>query len=209
MFYDVFLEDYDGTLIDVPVKIVQANDKFMQPVNKEDDLEKWVLNRRFFLFDTVTGIEEAGGFSTLEPASVVRYAKEITLVITLDSDTTKQEMIYTPYLRINYEEKTKDFIIVQNDKMKEIEFMAEYKMETSGFWGLCKTLFWILFGVMLLTVMIFLKEQRSTERLQTNKSAQDSQAAFDGFFMTVDLFSTIFFWFLYAMTGWWFIFFKF
>jgi hypothetical protein len=27
--------------------------------------------------------------------------------------------------------------------------------------------------------------------------------------MTVDLFSTIFFWFLYAMTGWWFIFFKF
>ena len=89
MFYDVFLEDYDGTLIDVPVKIVQANDKFMQPVNKEDDLEKWVLNRRFFLFDTVTGIEEAGGFSTLEPASVVRYAKEITLVVTLDSDSTK------------------------------------------------------------------------------------------------------------------------
>jgi hypothetical protein len=80
-------------------------------------------------------------------------------------------MIYTPYLRINYEEKTKDFIVIQNDKMKEIGFMAEYKMETKGFWGLCRTLFWILFVVMLLTVMIFLKEQSSTERLQTNKSA--------------------------------------
>lgn len=27
--------------------------------------------------------------------------------------------------------------------------------------------------------------------------------------MAFDLFGTIFFWFLYAMTGWWFIFFKF
>jgi len=61
MFYDLFLEDFDGTLIDVPVKILQAIDYTSNP-----DMESWMLNRRFFLYDTITGIEEAGGFNTLE-----------------------------------------------------------------------------------------------------------------------------------------------
>jgi meckelin len=172
-------------------------------------MEDWILNRRFFLYDTVTGIEEPGGFSTLEPASIVRYAKTMRLVVTLDANKEYNEMIYTPYLEINYEEKQKDMILEENDKMKDITFMAEYKMDTKSFWQLCKTLFWILFVVMLLSVLVFLNVQSNTERLATDKSASNTLAMTNGFFMTVDLFSTIFFWFLYAMTGWWFIFFKF
>ena len=115
-------------------------------------MEDWILNRRFFLYDTVTGIEEPGGFSTLEPASIVRYAKTMRLVVTLDANKEYNEMIYTPYLEINYEEKQKDMILEENDKMKDITFMAEYKMDTKSFWQLCKTLFWILFVVMLLNL---------------------------------------------------------
>jgi len=35
----------------------------------------------------------------------VRYAKSITLKVELDSDANYNEMIYPPYLEINYEEK--------------------------------------------------------------------------------------------------------
>jgi hypothetical protein len=60
----MFLEDYDGTLIDVPVKVLNTADRFSKAVNKGSNMEEWLLNRRFFLFDTLTGIEQEGGFST-------------------------------------------------------------------------------------------------------------------------------------------------
>jgi hypothetical protein len=78
-------------------------------------MNAWILNRRFFLFDTVTGIEQPGGFSTLAQSSVVRYAKNITLSVTLDSNRKFNEMIYTPYLEINYEEKQRELILLNND----------------------------------------------------------------------------------------------
>jgi hypothetical protein len=34
MFYDLFLEDFDGTLIDVPVKMLQATNKLSQRSNE-------------------------------------------------------------------------------------------------------------------------------------------------------------------------------
>ena len=32
-FYDMYLEDYDGTLIDVPIKVMQATDRFSKKTN--------------------------------------------------------------------------------------------------------------------------------------------------------------------------------
>lgn len=129
-------------------------------------MEAWILNRRFFIYDTVTGIEEEGGFANLSPASVVRYAKNITLVVTLDSDPKYNEMIYTPYLEIDYEEKQRDLILLDNErKMKTMLFMSEYKMETSGFWRLCRTLFWILLVIMLLSIMVLISVFNSADRL--------------------------------------------
>lgn len=43
-FFDVFIEDYDGKLYDVPIKIAQAT-----------TFNGQLLGRRFFLIDTLLG----------------------------------------------------------------------------------------------------------------------------------------------------------
>jgi hypothetical protein len=85
----------------------------------------------------------------------VRYAKNITLVVTLDEDRSYNEMIYTPYLEINYGEKSSALLLLDSsEKMTQVSFSAEYKMETTGFWKLCKWLFWILLVIMVLMILI-------------------------------------------------------
>lgn len=53
----MFLVDYDGSLIDVPIKVNQLYNTDGEQANLSEDEKDWVLTRRFFLFDTVSGIE--------------------------------------------------------------------------------------------------------------------------------------------------------
>jgi hypothetical protein len=62
---------------------------------------------------------------------VVRYAKDIKLIVTLDSD--RIEMIYPPYLEISYEEKSVEDITTSSSA-KTFLFSSEYIMDTTGFW---------------------------------------------------------------------------
>ena len=134
------------------------------------------MNRRFFLFDTLSGIENEGGFMANDPASIVRYAKNVTLKVTLDNnpDPSYTEMIYIPYVEIEYEEKQRELILESNDaRMKRVTFMSEYFMDTSGFWKLCRTLFIILGCIIVIIVYCKIQVQQSAERMDTeNAGAQ-------------------------------------
>ena len=55
IFFELYLVDYNGDLIDVPVRIDNQMDGARQTNNKNDS-EVWLLTRRFFLFDTISGI---------------------------------------------------------------------------------------------------------------------------------------------------------
>lgn len=84
-FYELYLEDSDGALVDVPVAI--QNYEADGSPNASSDEADWQLTRRFFLFDTLSGIRETNGnegFKTRMQPEVVRYPKEITLRVTLD-----------------------------------------------------------------------------------------------------------------------------
>jgi Meckelin (Transmembrane protein 67) len=65
--------------------------------------DNWRLTRRFFIYDTKSGVVGAGNYIKGEVSNVVRYAKTIKLRIWLDP--TSDEMIYTPLLIINYRER--------------------------------------------------------------------------------------------------------
>lgn len=70
-------------------------------------MNTWRLVKRFFIFDTVSGIE--GNYSSnAEVSSVIRYPLSITLKVSLDPD--QKEMIYPPLLIINYRERAKTVI---------------------------------------------------------------------------------------------------
>ena len=55
-FFELYLVDWDGSLIDVPVLIENAGSDSGGFPNRELDMNQWILTRRFFMFDTLSGI---------------------------------------------------------------------------------------------------------------------------------------------------------
>ena len=82
IFYDLFLVDANEDLIDVPVRI-----------NGEPN-----LYRRFFIFDTLSGLEAADSYINKGQAAYLRFAQNVTMTVTLDPDIP--EHIFVPVLDI-------------------------------------------------------------------------------------------------------------
>ena len=80
MFYEMFLLDWDDRLIDVPVKITNINEGEMDNT-QNIDMDAWMLVTRFFVADTIGGINTNDGWRNGIPPIVVRYAESIKLKI--------------------------------------------------------------------------------------------------------------------------------
>ena len=169
-----------------------------------------MLVRRFFLFETLSGITGEGNYLKRAKPEVVRYAKGIKLKIRLDESGDNEEMIYPPYLEIDYEEKKVEDIegAAVGDTLTTVTFVSEYSMDTGGFWGGAEVVFWILIGLLVALVLQVVCVQLRQSSLEADQ-AGPGLALIKGFTHAVDYFSTIFFWYLVAMCGWWFAFFKF
>lgn len=196
IFYDLFLVDANEDLIDVPVRI-----------NGEEN-----LYRRFFILDTLSGLQTADSFVNKETANYLRYAKNVTLTITLEPELS--ERIFVPVLDIYYEAITTEDILTSDEvRYPEVLFRTEYTKETDGFWTFAETVFWIFFSIQLANVLLNIYMAANAERLDTSNVQGQSQA--DQTFLiikvltiSIEKFSNILFWFLVAMTAYWFIFFK-
>jgi hypothetical protein len=70
----MYLVDYDNTMIDVPVKIVNYQSNELD--NSQADMTKWMLAKRFFVVDTIGGVSG-------DKSLVIRYASQIKLRIQL------------------------------------------------------------------------------------------------------------------------------
>lgn len=110
MFYELFIQDFNGDLIDVPVLIRNLNDKNGLKPNAADQIDEsqYRLVRRFFIYDTKSGIEGAGNYKTGKISTFIRYPQSITIRIKLDPNNN--EMIYTPLLIIDYRERASSII---------------------------------------------------------------------------------------------------
>lgn len=59
-FFELFLIDYDESMIQVPVKIVNLEDG--SSPNRSPNMGDWILTTRFFMAETIGAIEQAGVF---------------------------------------------------------------------------------------------------------------------------------------------------
>ena len=100
----MFIVDYNGNLIDVPVLITNFMDINGQTPNQGSDQSTWRLVRRFFMYDTKSGVEGPGNYVNGGISTVVRYPQSVTITIQLDPNDN--EMIYPPFLTITYRERT-------------------------------------------------------------------------------------------------------
>ena len=103
MFFELYLKDYDDSLIDVPILIENVGSQAGGQPNRVSDKNAWILTRRFFLIDTISGIE-LNQYPEGLP-DIVRYPLKIWIEVSLDEEN--EEMINVPYLRIDYRERTR------------------------------------------------------------------------------------------------------
>lgn len=115
VFYELYLKDSDGSFVDIPVKIVNLKDsktflhysfwnKFCLESgnfpNTNEELSTTEFTRRFFIFDTISGITKENGYSTGATPTIMRYAKTMRLITSVqEKDSTR---INRPYLVIEY-----------------------------------------------------------------------------------------------------------
>ncbi|MFO0118042.1 MAG: hypothetical protein ACK521_10680 [bacterium] len=71
--------DYDGNLIDIPALITNIQGIGGDRPNTSDDESKWILTRRFFLFDSISGTRD-GEYPGGVPQTI-QYASSIKLII--------------------------------------------------------------------------------------------------------------------------------
>ena len=135
----------------------------------------------------------------------VRYPKKMTIEISLDMNN--DEMIHVPYLRIIYRERTSAYI-AETSSAAEIEFGTYYSSSTASFWSTAEAIFFTLLGILILIIAIKTQVMLSRPAI----GGQQNDACRTGFIFVVvsllDFFSTIYFWFIFFMTGYWFVFFK-
>ncbi|NXO00768.1 MKS3 protein, partial [Rhinopomastus cyanomelas] len=126
IFYDLFLE-YNGdngqqSLWAVPVLNLnlQYSEMF---VNQGSNMNNWLLTRRFFLVDALSGKETDLG----KLPRVIRIASKITISIRLASHT-RRGTIYPPLVTIAYTD-----VLVQNPETQSVmvSFSVSYEMNQS------------------------------------------------------------------------------
>ncbi|NXJ86503.1 MKS3 protein, partial [Trogon melanurus] len=126
IFYDLFLE-YNGgngqqNLWAVPVLNLnlQYSEKF---VNQGSNMNNWLLTRRFFLVDALSGKESDLG----KLPRVIRIASKITISIRLVSHTPRGT-IYPPLITVAYTD-----VLVQNPEAQSVtvSFSVSYEMNQS------------------------------------------------------------------------------
>jgi hypothetical protein len=134
-FFDPFLEDMPSLDSNVPVlrplPILVQNYRTPEGdfVNQDSDDSRWVMSRRFFLYDNYTS------------GVVVQYAKSISLVFEINKKN--HNAVYVPYLEIEYGQvKTADLPqnVIDLDRTKvtkshpEFVFNVTYMLEMTSFW---------------------------------------------------------------------------
>ena len=120
IFYELFLVDWDGTpngrLVDVPILMTNMVDSSFGTTapNTENDEERWLLTRRFFLFDTISGIDQADYPNGIP--EIVRYPAKINLMVSLSQGTDEKSMerINVPVLKIEYKERSRSYLEVKD-----------------------------------------------------------------------------------------------
>ena len=93
-------------------------------------------------------------------------------------------------------------------------YKTEYTMGTDNFWKFATEVFWSFFAIIMLAAFVSIGVACNAERLDTgsfqqNTSADTTLIIVKVFTITIDMISNFLFWFLVAMSGGWFILFKF
>jgi Ni,Fe-hydrogenase I cytochrome b subunit len=89
-----------------------------------------------------------------------------------------------------------------------VSFKSEYLQNTTRFNSNIRKLFWVTVALMVVCLLVVTYFQISRPHLQTDPSQRNLDNIVTIFVNLLDFFSQFFFWYIFAVTGWLFVFFK-
>lgn len=78
-FFELYITDSSKNLVNVPVLITNYIDSTGASPNTDLNLQTSRLVKRFFISDTISGIDNSGGYANGVAPKVIRYAKSVML----------------------------------------------------------------------------------------------------------------------------------
>ncbi|OMJ90235.1 hypothetical protein SteCoe_7436 [Stentor coeruleus] len=206
-FYELYFIDSDGTMHGVPVLItnyIESNEN--RPNTWDSSKTGWKLTRRFFIYDNLSGIE--GGYSNyinnVSPTHV-QWLRNAEIIFTLRSD--EEQMIYLPMLNLTYRARTITYI-TNDDSTDKISFVSVYGMDTSRFWEIAKGIF---IGMNVLCFICWIGRLYVWTKINPHKDSPTTYTRWiilTAIRMLITTWGFLMFWYLFGLTGYWFIFYK-
>ena len=207
-FYEIFLKDYsksDNKLIDIPILIDNIPNSIIPgKYNNETDISNWIITRRFFLVDILSGIQGDGNYKARAKPLIIRYASSIKLVITLQNISNPK--IYPPYIEIYYSSKLVSSIV--ENQSRPFSFTVSYSMDITSFQ---KAMLGILITFVILTIIaagVKTNVWRYTHPKIYNPGTYIIRLFLSFFTTLLGFFGKTMFWFLFFISLYWFAFFK-
>lgn len=205
VFYELYLIDSDGSLIDIPILIENFVDSDGSEPNMSSDKSNWKLFRRFFIYDNVSGKEGTGSYTAGTQTNYLQYMREATLQVTLIND--QDQMIYAPLLILRYRARMTTYLNTETST-DTISFNSEYTMNTARFWYIAEGVF---IGLNIIILIISLL--RGYIWSKNNPSAHVRDTYTNKLILQVIWYLSgtwgfIMFWYLIGVTAYWFIFYK-
>lgn len=205
-FYELYFIDQDGTAIDVPVLFTDYMASGGNKPNSESKSKSgWKLTRRFFIYDNLSGISTVGGYETGAAPEIVQYLNRAKLVFTLRAD--KEQQIYVPYLVVTYKSRLYTYV-EGTDSTDSIKFISEYGMDTTKFWGIAEGLF---IGMNIIVLICWLVRLYVWTKINPQKDSPTTYTRWvilTSIRLLITTWGFLMFWYLFGLTGYWFIFYK-
>lgn len=215
VFYDLFVENTDGSLVPVPVRILNIVTQSGRPnLNLGDaDNTNDILVHRFLMCDAVSGRESGpggAGEAYLDGTGylrVIRWAAHLAVQVQVRPEGEGQ--IYVPVVSIAYAEKRADNLQEGIIGLPG-SFAAEYSMDASGYWTAVIVLFVfiLLFMLALMVLRLCLFRSRYPNVLVYPDPHLFAPRIIPQLLIVFSTCCSTLFWFQYVMTLFWLIMFK-
>jgi meckelin len=194
--YEAFIY-INGEYLPIPIKILNYKDATGIEVNTDSITTNDVYVKRFAIVDFQSGVP-----SDTTKDSIYRWP----ILISFNVKLKAKEKIYMPSISIQYDEIYSKSSVC-NPLVTQSQFISSYSMDISSFKRIAAIFMIVLHIVvaLLFTLRIYLW-LRSNAHKELSKSS--GRFVSRVIYLLLDSWSIIFFWYLYAITFYWFIFFK-
>lgn len=207
-FYELFLHDpVVGEYIPVPIKINNIpNQEAAWQSNNSTEPSKWILTRRFFLIDNISGLEGATALNNInsEPRAI-RYPHLLKFQFVL-AEKMSEAKLYVPYLELYY--KTKRGVLLNDIPTSIVFFEAQYTMNIDHLLYVFKSLFITLNFVIIVHVIIRMYSWYQLNPPSLSPDNHNLWMISTFFFTLFQVWGFYMFWFTTCITGYFWVFMK-